>query len=259
MPDNSTTQGPLGGRIALVTGATRGIGRAAALALAGAGAQVIALGRTQGALEELDDAIAAAGGPRPALVPIDLTEPDGLDALGGELHRRYGRIDILVHAAAMLGGLWPVAHIDPRQWDRVVATNLTATYRLIRSLEPLLRASDAARAIFLTSGAAAHPSAFWGAYATTKAGMEAMVRAWADEIEHTGVRAVLVNPGAMRTRMRAEAFPGEDPDTLPDPAEIGPMIVALAAQADLGLPSGVQAFSSWKAAHAPASTSGPPT
>ena len=247
MPDNATTPGPLADRIALVTGATRGIGRAAALALAGAGAEVIALGRTQGALEELDDAIRAVGGPPATLVRIDLTEPDGLDALGAELNRRHGRIDILVHAAAMLGGLWPVAHVDPRLWDRVVATNLTATYRLIRSMEPLLRKSEAARAIFLTSGAAAHPRAFWGAYATTKAGMEAMVRSWADEIEHTAVRAVLVNPGAMRTRMRAEAFPGEDPDTLPDPAEIGPMIVEIAAATDLGLPTEAQSFSSWKA------------
>jgi NAD(P)-dependent dehydrogenase (short-subunit alcohol dehydrogenase family) len=253
MPDSSTTPGPLAGRIALVTGATRGIGRAAALALAAAGAEVVALGRTQGALEELDDAIAATGGPQATLVPIDLTQPDGLDALGAELNRRHGRIDILVHAAAMLGGLWPVAHVDPRLWERVVATNLTATYRLIRSTEPLLRKSKAGRAIFLTSGAAAHPRAFWGAYATTKAGMEAMVRAWADEIEHTRVRAVLVNPGAMRTRMRAEAFPGEDPETLPDPAEIGPMIVEIAAATDLGLPSEVQAFASWKARRAQAS------
>lgn len=252
MPDNSTTSRPLEGRIALVTGATRGIGRAAARALAAAGAEVIALGRTQGALEELDDAIVAAGGPAPTLVPIDLTEADGLDVLGAELHRRHGRIDILVHAAGMLGGLWPVAHVDPRLWDRIIATNLTASYRLIRSLEPLLRASDAGRAIFLTSGAAAHPHAFWGAYAATKAGVEAMVRAWADEIEHTSVRAVLVNPGPMRTRMRAEAFPGEDPETLPDPAEIGPMIVAIAGQADLGLPTEVQSFASWKAAHAQA-------
>jgi NAD(P)-dependent dehydrogenase (short-subunit alcohol dehydrogenase family) len=253
MPDNSTTSGPLAGRIALVTGATRGIGRAAALALAAAGAEVIALGRTQGALEELDDAIRAAGGAPATLVPIDLTQPDGLDALGGELNRRHGRIDILVHAAAMLGGLWPVAHVDPRLWDRVVATNLTASYRLIRSMEPLLRKSEAARAIFLTSGAAARPTAFWGAYATTKAGMEAMVRSWADEIEHTCVRAVLLDPGAMRTRMRAEAFPGEDPDTLPDPAEIGPMIVEIAAATDLGLPTETQAFANWKARRAPAS------
>src|SRR6185312_463027 len=249
MPDNSTTSRPLEHGFALITCATRGIGRATAPALAEAGAEVIALGRTQGALEELDDAITAAGAHSPTLVPIDLTEADGLDALGAELHRRHGRIDILVHAAAMLGGLWPVAHVDPRLWDRIVATNLTASYRLIRSLEPLLRASQAGRAIFLTSGAAAHPRAFWGAYAATKAGLEAMVRAWADEIEHTAVRAVLVNPGPMRTRMRAEAFPGEDPATLPDPAEIGPMIVAIAARADLGLPIEVQSFSSWKAEH----------
>ena len=252
MPDNPATKS-LDGRIALVTGATRGIGRAAALALADAGAEVIALGQTQGALEELDDAIAAAGGPAPTLVPIDLTEPDGLDVLGAELNRRHGRIDVVVHAAAMLGGLWPVAHVDPKLWDRVVATNLTAAYRLIRSLEPLLRKSEAGRAIFLTSGAAARPRAFWGAYAATKAGLEALVRAWADEIEHTNVRAVLVDAGAMRTRMRAEAFPGEDPDTLPDPAEIGPMIVELAGQTDLGLPAATQAFSNWKAARRPAS------
>ena len=247
MPDNSSPT-PLAGRIALVTGATRGIGRAAALALAGAGAEVVALGRTQGALEDLDDAIAAAGGPPPTLVPIDLTEPDGLDALGAELHRRHGRIDILVHAAAMLGGLWPVAHIDPRQWDKVVATNLSSAYRLIRSLEPLLRRAEAGRALFLTSGRAVRPKAFWGSYAATKAALEALVRCWADEIEHTKVRAVLVDPNQMRTRMRAEAFPGEDPDELPHPSEIGPMIVALAAQPDLGLPASTVLFSEWKAA-----------
>jgi len=238
---------PLAGRIALVTGATRGIGRASALALAGAGAHVIAVGRTQGALEELDDAIVAAGGHRPTLVPLDLTDGDGIDALGLAIFQRHGQLDVLVHAAGMLGGLWPVAHVDPKLWDRVVATNLTCVYRLIRSLEPLLRRAGMGRALFLTSGAATQPQAFWGSYSATKAALEALVRCWADEIEHTNVRAVLVSPGPMRTRMRAEAFPGEDPDALPDPAEIGPMIVELAAANDLGLPTATVRFSDWKA------------
>jgi NAD(P)-dependent dehydrogenase (short-subunit alcohol dehydrogenase family) len=248
MPAPNPDPQPLAGRIALVTGATRGIGRACAVALAGAGAQVIAVGRTQGALEELDDELVAAGAPRPTLVPMDLTEGDGIDALGLEIFQRHKRLDILVHAAGMLGGLWPVAHVDPRLWDKIIATNLTAAYRLIRSLEPLLRQSDAGRALFLTSDRADHPKAFWGTYAATKAALDAMVRSWADEIEHTKVRAVLVDPGPMRTRMRAEALPGEEPDTLPDPAELGPMIVALAAASDLGLPTASARFSEWKAA-----------
>jgi NAD(P)-dependent dehydrogenase (short-subunit alcohol dehydrogenase family) len=246
---------PLEGRIALVTGATRGIGRASALALAGAGARVIAVGRTQGALEALDDEIRAAGGHRPTLVPLDLTHGDGIDQLGYEIFQRSKRLDVLVHAAAMLGGLWPVAHVDPKLWDKIVGTNFTAGYRLIRSMEPLLRQSQAARAIFITSGAAAHPTAFWGAYAATKAGLEALVRGWADEVEHTKVRAVIIDPGAMRTRMRAEAMPGEDPATLPDPSEIGPMIVAYAAAASLGLPSETVKFRDWRDAQPPASAS----
>jgi NAD(P)-dependent dehydrogenase (short-subunit alcohol dehydrogenase family) len=243
-------QQPLAGRIALVTGATRGIGRASAVALAGAGAHVIAVGRTRGALEELDDEFVAMGAHRPTLVPLDLAEGDGIDVLGAEIFNRHGKLDILVHAAAMLGGLWPVAHIDPKLWDKVVATNLGSAYRLIRSMEPLLRRADAGRALFLTSGRAVRPRAFWGSYAATKAGLEALVRCWADEIEHTKVRAVLVDPNVMRTRMRAEAFPGEDPETLPHPSEIGPMIVALAAAADLGLPTSTAMFSDWKAAQA---------
>jgi len=237
-------------RIALVTGATRGIGRASALALAAAGAHVIAVGRTQGALEEVDDDIRKAGGAAATLVPLDLTKGDDVDTLGYEIFKRHGRVDILVHAAAMLGGLWPVAHLDPRQWDRVVATNLTAAYRLIRSFEPLLRASEAGRALILTCDIADRPRAFWGAYAATKAGLEALVRSWADEIEHTNVRAVLIDPGVMRTRLRSEAFPGEDPDLLADPGEIGPMIVSLSAAAELGLPSAVVSLCDWKAAQA---------
>ena len=242
---SATETQPLAGRIALVTGASRGIGRAAALALADAGAHVIAAARTQGALEALDDEIRARTGQPSTLVPIELGDPGSLDELGLAIHQRHGKLDLMVHAAAMLGGLWPVSHMDPPQWDRVVNVNFSASYRLIRSMEPLLRAAEAGRAIFITSGAAARPRAFWGAYAATKAGMEALVRAWADEIEQTAVRAVLLNPGPMRTRMRAEAFPGEDPDTLPDPSEIGPLIVEL-AQARLGLPTHTLNFADWK-------------
>jgi len=240
-----TAPPPLAGQIALVTGASRGIGKAAALALAGAGAHVIAAARTQGALEALDDEIRALTGQPATLVPIELGDPDGLDQLGLAIHQRHGKLDIMVHAAAMLGGLWPVSHLDPGQWDRVVAVNLTSAYRLIRSMEPLLRQAQAGRAIFVTSGVAARPRAFWGAYAATKAGLEALVRCWADEIEHSAIRAVLLNPGPMRTRMRAEAFPGEEPLSLPDPSEIGPLIVAL-VQADQGLPTQTVRFEEWK-------------
>lgn len=236
---------PLSDRIALVTGASRGIGRAAALALAGAGAHIVAVARTQGALEALDDEIRAATGGPATLVPMDIAEEGGLDQLGLAVHQRFGRLDVLVHAAAILGPLTPVAHIEPKHWDRVLAVNLTASYRLIRSVEPLLRAAERPRAIFLTSGRAIRPRAFWGPYGATKAALENLVRTWADELETTPIRAVLLDPDVMRTRMRAEAMPGEDPATLPDPAEIGPLVVEL-AQADLGLPTANVAFSDWK-------------
>ncbi|MFA7261752.1 MAG: SDR family NAD(P)-dependent oxidoreductase [Caulobacter sp.] len=238
---------PLKDRIALVTGATRGIGYQAALGLARAGAHVIALGRTQGALEALDDEIFAATGQHATLVPIDLKQPEGLDPLGAHIFERWGRLDVLVHSAAVLGGITPTGHIDLKRWDETVAVNLTASWRLIRAFEPLLRASDAGRAIFLTTGRVVRPKAFWSAYAATKAGMEALVRCWADEMEETTVRAVLLDPDTMRTRMRAEAYPGEDPATVTDPAEIAPLIVQL-AQADLGLPHKPVLFSDWKAA-----------
>ncbi len=248
---DTASPAPLAGRIALVTGASRGIGRASALALAKAGAQVIATARSQGGLEELDDEIRGLTGQRATLVPMDLIEADGADPLGLAIHQRHGRLDILVHAGAVLGDMTPVAHLDPPVWERTLAVNLTSTYRLIRSLEPLLRQSDAGRAIFLTSGAASHPKAFWGAYAATKAGMEALVRCWADEIESTKVRAILLDPGRMRTRMRAAAYPGEDPETLPNPAEIGPLVVELAGS-NPGLPTDTVKFSDWKAARASA-------
>jgi NAD(P)-dependent dehydrogenase (short-subunit alcohol dehydrogenase family) len=238
---------PLFDKIALVTGASRGIGRASALALAKAGAHVVAVARTEGGLTELDDEIRAATGQPATLVPMDIAEGDGLDQLGFALHERFGRLDILVHSAAILGPVTPVSHIEPKQWDRVVAVNLTSSYRLIRSVEPLLKASDAGRAIFLTTWNASHPKAFFGPYGVTKAGLEQLVRTWAEELEQTKVRAVLLDPNTMRTRMRAEAMPGEDPTTVTPPEEIGPLVVEL-AQADLGLPRSSVVFAHWKAA-----------
>jgi NAD(P)-dependent dehydrogenase (short-subunit alcohol dehydrogenase family) len=229
---------PLTGRLALVTGASRGIGHATALALAEAGAHVIALARTQGGLEELDDAILSLTGERATLVPADLTDGDGLDRLGGALYQRWGRLDILVSNAGELGLITPVGHLDPKVWDRAVAVNMTATYRLIRSMDPLLRAAEAGRAIFLTSTAATEPHAFWGPYAATKAGMEMLVKVYADEVEHTNVRCTLLNPGPMRTRLRMSAFPGEDPADLTPPEAIGPLMVEL-ARGDLTPPERV--------------------
>lgn len=238
---------PLTDRIAVVTGASRGIGKAAALALANAGAHIVAVARTPGALEDLDDEIRRATGQPATLVPMDIGEGDGLDQLGLALHQRFGRVDTIVHAAALLGSLTPVSHIEPKHWDRVVSVNLTGTFRLIRSMEPLLRASTCPRAIFLTSGRAVRPKAFWGTYGATKAAIENLVRTWADELEQTNIRAVLLDPDVMRTRMRAEAMPGEDPSGLTDPSEIGPLIVEL-AQADLGQPTANVLFAAWKTA-----------
>lgn len=247
MDSNDT---PLAGRIALVTGATRGIGNAIALGLAQAGAHVIALGRTQGALEALDDAIFAATGEHATLVPIDLRQPEGLDVLGQTIFERWGRLDIVVGAAGVLGALTPVGHLDPKGWDMILATNLTANWRLIRAMDPLLRRSDAGRALFLSSGVASKPRAFWGAYAASKAALENLVATYDDEMETTAVRALSVNPGAMRTKMRAGAFPGEDPSTLPEPAEIVPLIVEL-ARPDREPPKGCVDFRAWKAAARP--------
>ena len=241
---------PLAGQIALVTGATRGIGRATALALATAGAHVVATARTQGGLESLDDEIRALTGDSATLVPLDLSQPEGLDHLGLAIHERFGRLDLLVHCGAVLGPLTPVSHIEPGVWDRVMTVNATATYRLIRATERLLKAAPSGRALFLTTGRVVRPKAFWGPYGASKAAMEHIVRTWADEMENTTVRAALIDPGAMRTKMRAEAMPGEDPQSLPDPSEIGPLIVEL-AQADLGLPKTNVDFSAWLKERAP--------
>lgn len=246
---NPIDSGDLNGRIALVTGASRGIGRACAIALARAGAHVVAAARTQGALEELDDEIRTQTSATATLTPFDLVDGGAIDRLGGAVFERFGRLDILVHAAATLGMPTPVSHLDPRDWAKVVSINLTATYRLIRSFEPLLKASDAGRAVFFTTGVVARPRAFFGAYAATKAGVEGLVRCWADEIENTPVRALIINPGPMRTRMRAEAFPGENPETLPAPDEITPLVLELISGA--ASPAASMAtinFADWKAA-----------
>jgi NAD(P)-dependent dehydrogenase (short-subunit alcohol dehydrogenase family) len=218
---------PLEGRLAVVTGASRGIGRAAALALAEAGAHIVALARTQGALEELDDAIRAVGSSA-TLVPLNLKDFDALDRLGGALYERWGRLDILLGNAGILGELAPITHIDQPVWDEVMAVNVTANYRLIRSLDPLLRASDAGRAIFVTSGAAHKCTAYWGPYAISKAALEALVRTYAAETATTPVRAMLLNPGPLRTNMRRAAMPGEDPTTLKTPEDLAPHILNLA-------------------------------
>lgn len=238
---------PLADRIALVVGASRGIGYESALALAKAGAHVVATGRTQGGLEELDDAVYAATGKHATLVPFDLVDGGGIDRLGGAIYERFGRLDVWVQAAATMGeaGLTPVAHAEPRAFAKVEKTNLTAVYRLIRSLEPLLRASDAGRMIHITTSLTQAPRAFWGMYAATKAGAETLVRCWLDEIESTPIRGTVLNPGRMRTQLRAQAFPGEDPMDLPHPSEIGPLIVEL-ARPDLTPPL-TQAFKDWKA------------
>lgn len=215
-------------RIALVTGASRGIGRALALALAREGAHVIALARTQGALEELDDDIRTLGGAA-TLVPCDLADFDALDRLGSSIFERWGKLDAFLGNAGMLGTLSPLAHVEPKAWDRVIAVNLTANWRLIRSLDPLLRASDAGRVAFVTSsvGHCAPMRPYWGPYAISKAGLEALARTYAAETAGTGLTVMIANPGALRTRMRAQAMPGEDPQKLRAPEEFAEKCIAL--------------------------------
>jgi NAD(P)-dependent dehydrogenase (short-subunit alcohol dehydrogenase family) len=218
---------PLSNRITVVTGASRGIGRAAALALADAGAHVVALARTQGALEELDDAIRERGSTA-TLVPVNLKDFDALDRLGAAIHERWGKLDVLLGNAGILGELAPITHVDQPVWDEVMAVNVTANYRLIRSLDPLLRASDAGRAIFVSSASAHKCTAYWGPYSISKAALEALVRTYAAETVTTPVRAMLLNPGPLRTAMRRNAMPGEDPMTLKTPEDLAPHIVTLA-------------------------------
>ena len=218
------TDRPLEGRITLVTGASRGIGYASALALAEAGSHIIAIARTQGGLEDLDDAITKAGG-ECTLVPMDIRQFDGIDQLGGIIHERWGRLDGFLANAGMLGDITPAPHVEPKTFDDVFAVNMTANYRFIRSLDPLLRASDAGRAVFLTSGVASTRRAYWNTYAASKAALEAFVQSYAKEVEVTNLKVNLLNPGATRTAMRAKAMPGENPDTLPSPTDISGLIV----------------------------------
>lgn len=219
----------LANRIALVTGASRGIGWAVALELARRGAHVIALARTQGALEELDDEIRKIGG-EATLVPCDLTDHEAIDRLGAAIHERWGKLDILVGNAGLLGVLSPLGHIDPKEWDKVMSVNVTANWRLIRSLDPLLQRSDAGRVVFMSSGAGhrADLRAYWGLYGVTKAALDTLARFYAAETKNiSNIRVNLFQPGPLRTAMRAKAMPGEDPLTLQTPADAAPAVVAL--------------------------------
>ncbi|HZZ62852.1 MAG TPA: SDR family NAD(P)-dependent oxidoreductase [Roseiarcus sp.] len=220
-------------RVVLITGASRGVGRAAALAFARSGAHVVALARTQGALEELDDEMRALhpGEGAPAtLAPLDLRDHPAIDRLGEAIHRRWGRLDALVGNAGILGVLSPLHHVDPKEWDDVLAVNVTANFRLVRSLDPLLRRSPAGRVAFITSGVASRADfhAYWGPYATAKAALDAIARTYAAETANTSnIRVMLINPGPLRTAMRAKAMPGEDPMTLRTPDELAPKIVEI--------------------------------
>jgi len=221
----------LSGRIALVTGASRGIGAATAVELARRGAHVVITGRTQGGLEETDDAIRSAGG-MATLLPLDLMDGAALDAVGPSLLERFRRLDILVSAAGSLGSLTPVPHILPADWAEVVGVNLTAAWRLIRTCGPLLIAGEAGRAVFVTSSIVLRPTAYWGAYGATKAGLHHLVQTWAAETRITGLRVNLADPGPVATRLRRGAFPGEDQSTLPQPADIAPAIADLCGAAE---------------------------
>jgi len=221
---------PLLGRVALVTGASRGIGYATALALAGAGAHVVAVARTVGGLEEFDDEVRAAGGSA-TLVPLDMRDYDGLYRLAVALDERHGRLDVLVGNAAVVGIPSPLDHVEPKSWDEVIAVNVTANWHLIRAMDPLLKRSDSGRAVFITSGAATHARAYRAPYSVSKAALDVLARTYAEETSSTAVRVNLFNPGPTRTRMRALVMPGEDPMTLPTPDDVAGKIL------DLCLPS----------------------
>jgi NAD(P)-dependent dehydrogenase (short-subunit alcohol dehydrogenase family) len=220
--------GALSGRIALVTGASRGIGSAVAIRFARDGAHVVLAARTVGGLEEVDDAIRAGGG-NATLVPVDLRDFIKIDELAARIFDRWGRLDILVGNAAEFGVFSPLGHIDPATWCDVVDLNLTANWRLIRAMDPLLRVAPAGRAIFVTSGVARGVFPYWGPYAVSKAGLEMLVKIYAGEVAKTRVRVNLLDPGIVRTRLRARAFPGEDPGNLPPPESVADLFLELAS------------------------------
>lgn len=223
----------LSGRVALITGASRGIGAALAVELARRGAQCVLVARTQGGLEETDDAIRAAGGLPATLLPFDLVkQADKIDMIGPSVVERFGRLDILVHNAGTLGTLTPVSHVTPKDWADVIGVNLTAAWRLIRTAEPPLRAAPAGRAVFLTSGRVQRPKPYWGAYGAAKAGMEHLVQTWAAEVANTPIRVNLFDPDIVATQMRATAMPGEDPSRLRRPEDVAPAIAALCEAAE---------------------------
>jgi NAD(P)-dependent dehydrogenase (short-subunit alcohol dehydrogenase family) len=219
--------GRLAGRIALITGASRGLGAAAALAYAREGAHCVLVARTVGGLEAVDDQIKSMGSSA-TLVPLDVTDGPGIDRLGAALYERFGRLDVLLGNAALLGTLSPIGHIDPAIFERVMAVNVTANWRLIRSLDPLLRQSDSGRAIFVTSGVSRRVVPYWSAYAASKAALDMMVGTYAAECAHTTVRVNLYNPGPIRTAMRKDAFPGENPESVPLPDLHADALVQLA-------------------------------
>jgi NAD(P)-dependent dehydrogenase (short-subunit alcohol dehydrogenase family) len=214
-------------RIALITGTSRGIGRAVALAFAREGAHVLLVARARKALEQVDDTIGASGG-KATLIPLNLTDGKRIDALGPTLFERFGRLDVLVGNAAILGRLSPLTHIPSEQWERVLATNLTANWRLIRTLDPLLRRSDAGRVIFVTSSVAQTARAYWAPYSVSKAALEILARTYANETADSAIKVNLIDPGATATGMRAEAYPGEDQTSLRTPEQVTDAFVELA-------------------------------
>jgi NAD(P)-dependent dehydrogenase (short-subunit alcohol dehydrogenase family) len=218
-------------KIVLVTGASKGIGRAAAIALGGAGAHVVCVARTVGALEEVDDEIRKAGGSA-TLVPLNLKDAAGIDRLGAALFERWGRLDGLLANAGVLGVLTPITHLEPKVFAQLLDINVTANWRLIRSMDPLLRQSEAGRALFMTSGAARKHTPFWGGYAMSKAALESLALTYAAECEGTRVCVNLFNPGATRTAMRKKAMPGEEPGTLKTPEDVAPRLVELLSPAN---------------------------
>ena len=218
----------LAGKVAVVTGASRGIGYATSMALAAEGAHVIAVARTVGSLEALDDEIKKVSGENATLVPLDLTDYDALDRLGAAIFEKWGKLDILVGNAGYLGDITPVSHLKPKTFDKLININVTANYRLIRSLDPLLRASDNGRAVFVgSSNVARNPRHFWGGYAASKAALECLVKTYAMEVENSNLRVNILNPGAIKTAMRAKAAPGEDASKLDTTADLMPLMMQL--------------------------------